>query len=256
MHRLWGRLIGVVFAAAVSLILAVGAGKIRRALVPSPLGGHVRCWARCRGLLGWYMVASGFAERTDVSQYRLVTHLLLAVAVYLYTLALALKLLWPVGGGGQENRPLRRGLLALIVLLIVTIASGGFVAGLNAGLIYNTFPLMDGRLVPEAYGSLNPWAANLFENHAAVQFNHRLLAIASLAGALALWATSRGTRLVPQGRRLLDLLAAVAALQVALGIATLLLVVPVWLGALHQAGALALLSVAVCALHGLKRRSA
>ena len=250
-HRLWGRLIGVVF------LLPFLWFWLRRRLRPG-LARHL--WAifalgALQGLMGWYMVASGFAERTDVSQYRLVAHLLLAVAVYLYTLALALKLLWPVGGG-HENRPLRRGLLALIVLLIVTIASGGFVAGLNAGLIYNTFPLMDGRLVPEAYGSLNPWAANLFENHAAVQFNHRLLAIASLAGALALWATSRGTRLVPQGRRLLDLLAAVTALQVALGIATLLLVVPVWLGALHQAGALALLSVAVCALHGLKRRSA
>ena len=139
------------------------------------------------------------------------------------------------------------------MLLLVTIASGGFVAGINAGLIYNSFPLMEGRLVPADYGALSPWAANLFENHAAVQFNHRVLAIASLVVALALWVAARAAALPAAAGRVMTLLALVAALQVALGIATLLLVVPIWLGTLHQAGALALLTVAVCALHSLRR---
>ena len=116
---------------------------------------------------------------------------------------------------------------------------------------------MDGQLVPADYSALSPWSANLFENHAAVQFNHRVLAIATLAGALALWAASLNTPttapMASTARRVMALLALVAALQVALGISALLLVVPVWLGALHQAGALTLLTVAICAQHGLRR---
>jgi heme a synthase len=249
-HRLWGRLIGVVF------LLPLLWFWLRRRLRP---GLSRQLWGifalgALQGLMGWYMVASGFADRTDVSQYRLVAHLLLACAIYVYTLTIALQLLAPVGpGGGGRPVKLRLGLIALTVLLAITIASGGFVAGLNAGFIYNTFPLMDGRLVPADYGVMRPWAANLFENVAAVQFNHRVLAIATLAAALALWAVSRTVRLTAFARRTMALLAAVAALQVALGISTLLLVVPVWLGALHQAGALTLLTVAVCALHGLRR---
>jgi cytochrome c oxidase assembly protein subunit 15 len=248
-HRLWGRLIGVVF------LLPMLWFWLRRRLKPG-LARHL--WAifalgALQGLMGWYMVASGFAERTDVSQYRLVAHLLLAVAVYVYTLAIALRLLAPLDGGSRRAGALRLGLVALVALSIITIASGGFVAGLNAGFIYNTFPLMDGRLVPEDYGALSPWSANLFENVAAVQFNHRVLAIATLAGAIALWAASLAAPLSASARRAMALLAIVAALQVALGISALLLVVPVWLGALHQAGALALLTVAICALHSLRR---
>ena len=248
-HRLWGRLIGVVF------LLPLLWFWLRRRLKPG-LARHlwgIFALGALQGLMGWYMVASGFAERTDVSQYRLVAHLLLACAVYVYTLAIALRLLAPVDDGGRRAGALRLGLIALVILLIVTIASGGFVAGLNAGFIYNTFPLMDGRLVPEDYGALSPWSANLFENVAAVQFNHRVLAIATLAGAVLLWAAARATPVPAAARRVMALLAIVAALQVALGISALLLVVPVWLGALHQAGALTLLTVAVCALHSLRR---
>lgn len=248
-HRLWGRLIGAVF------LLPLLWFWLRRRLKPG-LARHlwgIFALGALQGLMGWYMVASGFAERTDVSQYRLVAHLLLAVAVYVYTLAIALRLLAPLHCGSRRAGALRSGLIALIVLLIVTIASGGFVAGLNAGFIYNTFPLMGGRLVPADYGALAPWSANLFENLAAVQFNHRVLAIASLAGAALLWGASLATPLPAPARRIMALLAVVAALQVALGIAALLLVVPVWLGALHQAGALTLLTVAICALHSLRR---
>jgi len=252
-HRLWGRLIGAVFL--LPLLWFWLRGRLRPGL-PRHLWGIFALGA-LQGLMGWYMVASGFAERTDVSQYRLVAHLLLACAIYIYSLAIALRLLAPVAADGPADRArhagLRRGLIVLTVLLLATIASGGFVAGINAGLIYNSFPLMEGRLVPADYGALSPWIANLFENHAAVQFNHRVLAVASLAVALALWLAARGAALPATPRRIMDLLALVAALQVALGIATLLLVVPIWLATLHQAGALALLTVAICAVHGLRR---
>jgi len=250
-HRLWGRLIGVVFL--LPLLWFWLRGRLRPGLSRHLWG--IFALGALQGLMGWYMVASGFAERTDVSQYRLVAHLLLACVIYIYTLVIALGLLAPVAAGDTAGRhaKLRLGLIALAVLLLITIASGGFVAGLNAGLIYNSFPLMDGRLVPADYGALSPWGANLFENHAAVQFNHRVLAIATLAGALALWIASLNTPMTGPARRMMALLAVVAAVQVALGISALLLVVPIWLGTLHQAGALALLTVAICALHSLRR---
>jgi len=250
-HRLWGRAIGVVFL--VPFLWFLLRGRVRRALAPHLvvmflLGG-------LQGGLGWYMVASGFAERTDVSQYRLVAHLGAAVAIYLYILWVALGLLLPNPAASPDPRARRlRGLLVLLATLaLVTLASGGFVAGTNAGLIYNTFPLMDGALVPDGYTTLQPWALNLFENHAAVQFNHRALAILTLTAAIAAWVWSRRFALPPRARTALGLLAAMAALQVGLGISALLLVVPVWLGALHQAGALALLTFAVWALHGLRQ---
>lgn len=250
-HRLWGRLIGVVFL--VPFLWFWLRRRLRPGLAPHLWG--IFALGGLQGLMGWYMVASGFAERTEVSQYRLVAHLLLACAIYVYALMVALRLLAPAGpsdGDGQIAK-LRLGLIGLTVLLVVTIASGGFVAGLNAGFIYNSFPLMDGRLAPADYGALRPWSANLFENVAAVQFNHRVLAIATLVGALVLWVVSRSTPMTAPARRMMALLAVVAALQVALGISALLLVVPVWLGALHQAGALTLLTVAIWALHSLRR---
>jgi len=250
-HRLWGRLIGVVFL--VPLVWFWLKRRLRPGLTRQLWG--IFALGALQGLMGWYMVASGFAERTDVSQYRLVAHLLLACAIYVYTLMIALRLLAPVEASDAAGGParLRLGLIGLTLLLVVTIASGGFVAGLNAGFIYNSFPLMDGHLVPADYGALRPWIANLFENVSAVQFNHRVLAIATLAAALVLWAVARTIPMTAVARRMMALLAAVAALQVALGVSALLLVVPVWLGALHQAGALTLLTVAICALHALRR---
>src|SRR5690606_34245024 len=133
--------------------------------------------------------ASGFAERTNVSQYRLTAHLALALAIYGYLFWLALGVLWPRPERSRDAAApaLRRALWALLALVSVTIASGGFVAGLNAGLTYNTFPLMDGDLIPRGYGMMMPWIANLFENVAAVQFNHRLLAVITVSVAVVLW---------------------------------------------------------------------
>jgi cytochrome c oxidase assembly protein subunit 15 len=249
-HRLWGRLIGVVFALPLAWFWL--RGRIDRALgrkllIALALGG-------AQGLLGWFMVASGFAERTDVSQYRLTAHLALALAIYGYLFWLALTVLWPRPQRSRDGAApaLRRTLWALLALVAVTIVSGGFVAGLNAGLTYNTFPLMDGELIPSGYGLLTPWIANLFENITAVQFNHRLLAVATVALALVLWLWSLSRTLAPAAQMGFAALAIVALIQLALGITTLLLVVPVTLGALHQAGAVLVLTATLWTLYHLR----
>jgi cytochrome c oxidase assembly protein subunit 15 len=133
----------------------------------------------------------------------------------------------------------------------LTILAGGFVAGLHAGLTYNTFPLMDGRFVPAGYAQLQPFMRNWFENIAAVQFDHRLLATTTVVAVVVLWLAGR--RAVPQGaKRAIDALLAVAALQFALGISTLVLVVPIALAAAHQAGAVLLLTAAIVLRHSLQ----
>ncbi len=249
-HRLWGRLIGLVFA--VPLVWFWLTGRVQGGLrlhlpVMLALGG-------LQGLIGWYMVASGLAERTDVSQYRLVFHLGMALAIYGYILWIAFGLLWPRRRevSGDSNGPLRLGLIALLVLVAVTIASGGLVAGTDAGLIYNSFPLMDGKLVPQGYGELTPWYLNGFENLAAIQFNHRLLAVSTVAVSVGLWLWSNRFTLRPAAHAGFVLLFAMAALQLALGVATLLLVVPIWLAALHQAGAIVVLTSALFTLYCLR----
>ncbi|TQV73313.1 COX15/CtaA family protein [Denitrobaculum tricleocarpae] len=249
-HRLWGRLIGVVFA--VPFIWFLIRGKLRRDLIPHLIAMFLL--GGLQGGLGWYMVASGFADRTDVSQYRLTAHLLLAIVIYAYILWVALRLLVPAPppSPAVQVGGLRRSVIALIALLLVTIASGGFVAGLNAGMIYNTFPLMDGDWIPSDYGALSPFTLNFFENIAAVQFNHRALAMICAAAVLGLWIWSRRLALSDTAQNAFTLLLAGVVAQVILGISTLLLVVPIWLGALHQAGAILLLSLAFWVLHHLR----
>jgi cytochrome c oxidase assembly protein subunit 15 len=129
--------------------------------------------------------------------------------------------------------------------------SGAFVAGLDAGMTFNTFPLMDGRLVPEGLLALEPIWRNPFENITMVQFDHRVLGILTMLAVLWLWLRSRGAALGPRTRLAVDLAALMALIQPGLGIATLLLVVPVSLGATHQAGALVLLGLLVWLLHEL-----
>ncbi len=251
-HRLWGRLIGVVFAGPLLWFLLRGA--IRRRLVPHLVALFV--FGGLQGLLGWYMVASGFAERTDVSQYRLTAHLMAALAIYAYTLWVAITLRHPrpAPSAAAATATLRRAYFALAGLVALTIASGGFVAGLNAGLVYNTFPLMDGDWLPEGYALQEPWLLNVFENVIAVQFNHRVLAVTSATLAVLLWLWSRRLELAATAHRACSLVMLMALIQFGLGISALLFVVPVWLGALHQAGAILLLTLAIWALHQVRPR--
>jgi cytochrome c oxidase assembly protein subunit 15 len=146
----------------------------------------------------------------------------------------------------------RRQVKAAAWLLVAAMLAGGFVAGIRAGLDYNSFPLMEGRLVPEGYWRLDPWWRNLTLNIPAVQFNHRLLA--TLAGLAAIGAGLAAWRRLPAGpaRRACLGLAAAFGLQYALGVATLLMVVPAWLGTLHQGCAVLALTAALLALHRLR----
>jgi heme a synthase len=247
-HRLLGRLIGVVFAAPFVWFLV--RRRLPRRLVP-PLCG-ILLLGLAQGALGWYMVESGLADRIEVSQYRLVAHLALALAIYAAILWLALGIV-RAPARTDPGPGWRWAADAVLSLVAVTMAAGGFTAGLHAGLTYNTFPLMDGRLVPAGYGFLQPFWRNWFENIAAVQFDHRLLAVATAAIIVSVWAAGQRAILPRPARAALHALLGLAALQAALGIATLLLVVPIPLAAAHQAGAVLLLTTATVFRHTLRR---
>lgn len=236
-HRLWGRLIGV--AVAVPLVWFALRGAIGRRLGLRMAGLFVL--GGLQGALGWYMVRSGLSGHPEVSQYRLAAHLGLAVLLYGALLWTALTLRRP--GGGLDS--VGKLAAALGGLVFVTVISGAFVAGLDAGLTYNTFPLMDGALVPRGLDLLDPAWRNHFENITTVQFQHRVLAV-TVVLAVALGRGALAGRLGTARRRLAANAVVVAVLgQAGLGIATLLLVVPVPLAVAHQGGALMVLTAVV-----------
>lgn len=248
-HRLWGRTIGLVFV--LPFLYLLWKRRISRHLAPKL--GSLAVLLGLQGALGWYMVESGLQDRIEVSQYRLTAHLGTAVILYLALLWIALDLLQAARPPSAGHPRLRRALTALMALAFLTLLAGGFVAGLRAGYIYNTFPLMNGYVIPPDYVSVSPWYLNPFENLAAAQFDHRLLAELTWLCVMGLWLWSLRLDLSPGQRAALHGLAGAATLQVALGIATLLLVVPVPLAAAHQAGALVLLSAAILARHEFRR---
>jgi cytochrome c oxidase assembly protein subunit 15 len=239
-HRLLGRTIGVVVL--LPLIFFWVTGRLSPALKPRVvvlflLGG-------LQGAVGWWMVASGLEVRTDVSQYRLATHLTLACVILAYTW-------WLVGGLSVRERVARSSLRAVALLIVaiafVQIFLGGLVAGLDAGMTYNTWPLMDGTLVPHGLFLMEPWWRNLFEAPATVQFDHRIGAYTLFVVVLLhAWQC----RNYPQARTAW-LLAALVTLQAILGISTLLNMVPLHLALAHQFGAVVVLSAAVLHLRAM-----
>ena len=250
LHRLWGRLIGVAFA--VPFLYFLIRGRIPRRFAPRLAGLFVL--GGLQGALGWYMVASGLSHRIEVSQYRLAAHLVAAAVIYAAMLWVALDLLWPAAAPMHDRRQaqLRRAATAVVALVLLTLAAGAFVAGLRAGYIDNTFPLMEGRFVPPGYAQLAPFYRNWFENLSAVQFDHRLLAETTWLTIALLWLASLGVTLARRPRLALHALFTMATLQLGLGIATLLLVVPLPLAVTHQAGAMLLMTAAVVARHALR----
>ncbi len=242
-HRLMGRLIGAVFLIPFLYFL------IRRRLQPSlaPRLATMFVLGGLQGLLGWYMVKSGLVDDARVSQYRLAAHLGLAMLIYVFMLWTALGILHRGDSlGSRSQNGLARFTLILAVAVFITMMSGAFVAGIKAGFSYNTFPLMAGKLVPEGMWSVTPAYLNLFENVTTVQFNHRVLAIATFSAIIILWLVARSKNLSRTQRLWLHAAAAAAVVQVALGISTLVMRVPVLLAALHQAGAVVLLTVLLC----------
>ena len=238
-HRLWGRLIGLVYALGLLVVwlkYRLPRGLKLRLIGLLILGG-------LQGVMGWVMVMSGLVDRPSVSHYRLAAHLGLAFLIFSLLLAQGLSLLKDNGRLHAIPLPkqLRRGLTALLALFGVTMVWGAFTAGLDAGLLYNEFPYMGNTLIPDEFAKTSqPFWIDIFEERAAIQFIHRWLALltttVTLAYALVLYRYSK---------RLSVLLAIVVLLQATLGVLTLLSGVNISLAVLHQAGALALLGAAV-----------
>lgn len=244
-HRLWGRLIGVAFLVPFAVFAVRGAfkGASGRALMWRVVG--VFALGGVQGFLGWFMVSSGLVDRPEVSAWRLALHLVVALLILLSLLTIGLGLIHrrpSTSAQAAAASCVRGAAAALLVLVLVTIVAGALTAGLDAGLTYNTFPLMDGRLVPEGYLMLEPWWRNFFENIATVQFDHRVLGVATGLSAILLWLASPRARLTRKARIAVHHVGAMGLIQPALGIATLINVVPPPLALLHQAGAMALLS--------------
>jgi cytochrome c oxidase assembly protein subunit 15 len=254
-HRNWGRLMGVVFLGPLAWF--TWRGIVRPLLAVRLLA--LFALGALQGAIGWFMVASGFEpDSTAVSPYRLVIHLALALTLFAGIFWTAMSVLKPVAtsiAGARRLRLLAAGTTCAIAL---TIVAGGFTAGTHAGLIDNTFPLMDGRLVPAGYvdASLHPVVRNLTENVVAVQFDHRLLATLSVCLVLAtallgLRHAWRGG--LTQGAQLsLAWLAAAVSTQYVLGIATLVSAVAIPVAVTHQAFAVMLLAAALCVTHNLR----
>ncbi|MBI1208387.1 MAG: heme A synthase [Azospirillum sp.] len=251
-HRLWGQMIGFVFA--LPLLWFALQGQISRRLMPRLIGLFVL--GGLQGAVGWFMVMSGLVERPSVSHYRLAMHLVMAILIFGVLLWTALDLiaerLGTVRAGSPRGLSLHAGVA--LALALTTVVWGAFVAGLDAGQVYNTFPLMNGRLLPEEAWTIVPAWLNVFENTALVQFLHRWLAITTLVVVQLLWLRAGGAGLVRRNWLAVDLLAAMSVLQVGLGVATLLKAVPVALAAGHQAGALTLIGLLVWTLHEMQER--
>jgi len=242
-HRFLGRLVGAAFLLPVAYFLA--ARQISRALMGRlaaifALGG-------LQGLIGWYMVSSGLAERTDVSQYRLALHLALAVLILAALLWTALSLRHVDGTPARKASVPAASLI--MALLFVQILLGALVAGLKAGQAYNTWPLMDGQWIPSGLGAIEPWYLNLFENAMTVQFNHRIAAyVIAVAVLWRLVVVGSSQRQRAQQTSALALALGVFV-QLALGIWTLLSQVAPLLGIAHQAMAATVFALAVWHLY-------
>lgn len=262
-HRMWGRSIGLAFALPAAYFWKKG--YLAKAMKPRVLiYGSLLLF---QGLLGWYMVKSGLQEQPDsnitprVSQYRLASHLGSAFVLYTLMLWSALTHLLPdnqaalMQGATNMKRLnlLRKVAHGSMAMVFFTALSGAFVAGLDAGLTYNTWPKMADRWIPTDLFAFSPKWKNIFENSTTVQFNHRHLG--ELTGCLVIgaWALSRGINLPPRARLAANALLGMAVVQITLGVTTLLTYVPTHLAATHQSGSLVLLSFALWLTHELKR---
>ncbi len=251
-HRLIGRLIGVAFF--IPFIFFVVRRWIDRSLAPRLAAIFVLGGAQ--GALGWYMVESGLVNRTDVSQYRLAAHLGFAFVLFALILWHALDLTVPARRRGRSDlRGLRNGFCGLLALIFGQILLGALVAGLDAGLVYNTWPLMEGRVVPHGLLPGHPWWINFFATVKTVQFDHRVIAYLVGCLAIALWLAARAKRLPRRVARSIDVLGLMIALQITLGVLTLVNVVPLPLAAAHQFGALLTFTACIVAVHALIRAS-
>jgi cytochrome c oxidase assembly protein subunit 15 len=246
LHRLLGRLIGVVFL--IPFLIFAAKGYVDKQAWPKY--GMMFVLGGLQGVIGWYMVKSGLVDDPHVSQYRLTVHLVAAFLIYAYMFWVALSLLFP--RTSDRRHPWFGKAVAVIFLVSVTILSGGFVAGLKAGKIFNTFPMMGDYWIPPGVMALEPAWRNFFDNPAMVQFDHRVLAITTFFVVIGFWTLIRNSELTARATTAANWLLGAAFLQVSLGILTLLYLVPTALAATHQAVAMLLFTAALYLAHSLR----
>jgi cytochrome c oxidase assembly protein subunit 15 len=239
-HRLLGRVIGLVFL--LPFLFFYLKKKLTKSLTWKLAGVFVL--GAAQGALGWYMVKSGLVDDPRVSHLRLTSHLGLALLIFSAEFWLALEILRPSGEPAPAILP-----LAVLGTVFLMALSGGLVAGLRAGHAYNTFPLMNGELIPHEVLMLEPWWRNFYWNVATVQLVHRSIFWLLLILVPLLWLRARHTPAKIAAHHLL----AMFLVQASLGISTLLLAVPVPLAAMHQAGAVLLLACALWTAQALRR---
>lgn len=258
-HRMWGRALGIVFAGPFAYFVLRGYISQRLGLRLCTL----MTMGAAQGFVGWWMVQSGLEEpeteyiQPRVSPYRLAAHLTSAFAIYSGLFWTALSVVTPhstaSGEAARAAMRVRRLAVPVAALVGITAVSGAFVAGNDAGHAYNTFPKMGDTWIPEGLMDMKPFFRNFFENTATVQLDHRILATSTLFSIVGMWAVTRKLPVDPRVRTLLNATFGMAALQVTLGISTLLMYVPVSLGTAHQAGALTLFSIVLSLVHGVRR---
>lgn len=242
-HRFLGRIIGLAFA--LPLVVFAARGMLRPGALPKYLG--VLALGGLQGAIGWYMVSSGLVDRVDVSHYRLTLHLSVAFLILglLVWLAMDLRASEPSARGVGPPRQAVGLALLVVGLVYAQVALGAFVAGLKAGLHYNTWPLMNGAVIPDDLFAMSPWAINFVENATTVQFSHRL--VAYVVVGLGLWHCVAIRRATVDGevRTSAVLLAGGLLAQMTLGIVTIVQAVPIKLGIAHQGLAAVVLALAV-----------
>ncbi|MGX1929508.1 COX15/CtaA family protein [Flagellimonas sp. 2504JD4-2] len=245
LHRVIGRLIGVVFIIPFLYFLVrkkLDGPTIKKCLVLLFLGGF-------QGFLGWYMVKSGLVDRPDVSHYRLAAHLTTAFLTFAYSLWVALDLKYP------EKKEIKVGIRNLIrivlVVLVLQIIWGAFVAGLDAGFIHNHWPLMsDGKLIHQTvYIEQQPLVKNFIEGRSGVQFVHRYMAYIVVGLIALIWYRTKNMKLTALQRNGVKSLLILVLIQFLLGVLTLIYAVPLWLGVTHQIFAFFLLASMTFTLH-------
>lgn len=245
LHRVIGRFIGLVFIIPFLYFLIrkqLSKPTIKKSIILLTLGGF-------QGFLGWYMVKSGLVDNPDVSHYRLAAHLTTAFITFAYTFWVALDLMFPKQK--EINKSFRNLVRFGLGLLLLQIIYGAFVAGLDAGFIHNHWPMMnEGKFMHETvYIEQNPLYKNFIEGKSGVQFVHRILAYVVVAAIFIIWNKSKKLSLSNYQQRGVNLLLIMVGVQFLLGVLTIILQVPVWLGVAHQVGAFVLLSIMTFTLH-------
>ena len=251
-HRLLGRLLGLVFF--IPFVYFLLRKQIDRSLGIKLTGIFIL--GGLQGFMGWYMVMSGLVNDPHVSQYRLTAHLGLAFIIFAALFWVALGLLSPekeISRSNEDMQNLRRFSFGLTALIFMMVLSGGFVAGIRAGLAYNTFPLMNGHFIPPDLFVLEPWYRNFFDNMTTVQFDHRMIAWILAFSVPLFWYKSRKIELSKTTYLACNLFLLMLAIQISLGIATLLHVVPIPLAASHQGGAVLLFAASLWVSHRLRQ---